>query len=151
MASNKELKEYMEARNRAISRMVEGQEFDEECQGAFGDGLTQIPLNSEHLLPETNDGFSRICGLLTVIQAKKGKSYQASWQKRGMIGAFGNLQRKYDRIDAILNYDGDHPPGGETLTSQLADMAVYAILMLSLQVQLYPDELSKWLDEIHAL
>jgi hypothetical protein len=151
VASDNEIKLYIEARNRALARNTEGLEFDDECTGGFTDGLRVKPTNPSWLLPETNDGFSRICGLLTVLQAKKGKSYAASWQKRGMQGAFTNLQRKYDRIDTIVNYDGDHPPGGESLTSQLADMAVYAILMLSLQAQLNPVELEQWLQEIHNL
>jgi len=151
--SAEEMKQYIEARNRAITRTTDGLEFDGDCVAGFKEGLRLATNDPSYFLPETNDGFSRICGLITVIQAKKGKAYAASWQKRGMEGAFSNLQRKYDRIDVLVNSNTDHPPykKTESLISQLADTAVYAILMLSLQAQLHPEELEKWLNEVHSL
>jgi hypothetical protein len=144
------MKLYLEARNRAINRATEGPEFMDECRGAFLSGMDirREEIAPNRFLSESNDGFSRICGLLTVVQAKKGKSYQASWQRRGMEGAFSNLQRKYDRIDALVN-TGNEP--GESLMSQLADMAVYAIFMMSLQASLKPEELSDWVAEVKSL
>lgn len=156
--TNEETKQYIEARNRALKRVTDTERFAIECVEPFKtlffhnahDDILDAKVSSHLLaLPETNDGFCRICGLLAIIQAKKGKAYAASWMKRGMAGALANLQRKYDRIDNIINLNSEDRT--ESLTSQLADMAVYAILMLQLRAQISPEEFERWLREVSAL
>lgn len=154
MASELEVKLYHEARDRALVRTVEGNTFRAECETGFSWGLaasegnmtnaTKLEL-TEKLKSESNFAFSFVCGLLCKLESVKGRSYAASWQKRGeRDGAMVNVQRKFDRLESAIY--GRTP--GETLTQTLGDMAVYAAKWTVLRAEIDPAEFSAWVDEV---
>jgi len=150
---------YFQARDRALERTIEDKTFLIEASKAFQEGIAvaqnrnispqELRQIVEGLKSETNYAFAFLCGVVSRLEALKGKSYRASWQKRGMSSAFMNLQRKYDRIDNIINLNGEDV--GENLTSQLADTAVYSLKMTTFQAETNPEEVVNWLLEVIAI
>lgn len=68
----------------------------------------------------------------------KDKSYGASWKKRGGIGAFMMLARKWDRLENILSLRGYDifdcimtQPGGEdgSVLAEIRDLRRYLLLV----------------------
>ena len=69
---------------------------------------------------------------------EKEKTYQGSWKKRGGVGAFMMLARKWDRIENMLNnYDifkaiADDPSGEDsTALAEVRDLRRYLLLVES--------------------
>lgn len=162
MPSSAENQAYFDARNRAMERVVEGRQLIHQSVVGFTEGLSFVMIPEERetitviankLLSESNYAFAFICGVLAKLEAVKGKGYLASWQKRGMReSAFVNLQRKFDRIDSLINtMTGGQSGGGESLSDNLGDLAVYAMKMIALQSTLNPAEVVKWLESLQAL
>ena len=156
MATKEETQAYFDARNRAMERVVEGSILRRELTDGFFEGfdeaanLTERELMLAKVWPETNFGFAFICGVLTKVEAIKGKGYLASCFKRGMQGGIlPNLERKLDRVSALVNHDVAGK--GESLTESLADLAVYAIKGITLQSVLNPEEVEKWLEGVKNL
>jgi hypothetical protein len=156
MPSELEVKLYHEARDRALTRLVEGNTFRAECETGFSWGLAASEgfLSNaaklelvEKLKSESNFAFSFVCGLLCKMESVKGRSYAASWQKRGeRDGAMVNVQRKFDRLESALQ-----GTQGETLTQTLGDMAVYAAKWTVLRAEISPEEFAVWMEEIATL
>lgn len=150
---------YFEARDRALTRAIDNEEFRLEAADAFQAGIRVVQdkhITDEELLrivmklkSESNYAFSFLCGAIARLEAVKGRHYAASWQKRGMMSAFMNFQRKYDRIDNIINLNSED--GGENLTSQLADQAVYSLKMMTFLAETKNVEVVSWLKEIITL
>ena len=156
MVSEKETKLYYEARNRCLERIVKGGQLLEESVIGFDNGIRlategrDLTLGmADKVLSETNFGFALTAGVCAGIEAKKGKGYMASWQKKGMPGALSNMQRKMDRIDAIVS--SGNTEGGESLTTNLADLAVYCLKSIALQKELNPIEFAEWIEEARSL
>lgn len=64
------------------------------------------------------------------------QTYQGSWKKRGGVGAFMMLARKWDRIENMLNnYDifkaiADNPSGDDsTVLAEIRDLRRYLLLV----------------------
>lgn len=155
-AREEETKLYFEARDRAIARMVEGEEFRAESTHAFRGGILtvertpeELPQNEllEQVAPESNIGFAFICGILAKVEAVKGKSYQASWMKRGDESVFACLARKFEIIDAKMHGNDL----GESRTTNLADLVVYGIKEIARQATLHPEEFKAWIEEVRNL
>ncbi len=69
--------------------------------------------------------FSFIFAKLSILHYKKSLVYKDSWKKHGeLLGVFGNIARKYDRIEVIMK-DKVKPTSDESLLDTVADMAVY--------------------------
>jgi hypothetical protein len=151
MAIRSDVDLYIEARNRALERLVEGREFEAEVIQALKQGLVVAEDNTSVIPPvltETNHGFAFILGVLTRLEAKKGRSYGASWIKRGeRDGALANVSRKHDRIAEIVTQDSP----GESLTTTLADCAVYCIKWAARRAETHPEEFLDWLKEVQNL
>jgi hypothetical protein len=158
MTSPREQELYFKARNKSLERMVEGREFRSECLSAFLNGLetaegytsgTSSPLEKvlSDTSVETNIGFCIVAGMLTKLEAVKGKGYQASWMRRGNESVLHNIQRKYDLIEARLS--GNHT--GESLVTNLADLAVYCIKEMTRQAELDLEGFRKWVEEVRSL
>lgn len=66
---------------------------------------------------------------LLKLQYEKECGYGNSWEKRGEIGVFFNIARKWDRLENyILN---GNQLKGETLEDTIADIAIYMMLWLT--------------------
>jgi len=79
---------------------------------------------------ETNYGFGFVLGSSCQTGGSKGKGYQASWQRRGEVdGAMVNVDRKYDRLDAVTRRGST----GETKCQVLGDLAGLRSEVVSLQ------------------
>lgn len=85
------------------------------------------------------DNIEMICDLDCFEVRKKDKSYGSSWKKRGGVGAFMMLARKWDRLEAMmtdpdkhLKYDvldavGDGTDG--TPLAEIRDLRRYLLLV----------------------
>ena len=102
----------------------------------------------EHSKVETNEGFAVVCGILARLEAVKGKGYLASFMKRGTESVWANIERKYDRLDNIINNGLEGK--GDAITN-LGDLAVYCIKEITRRSELYPDEFKKWIEEVRSL
>jgi hypothetical protein len=159
MASKAEQDAYFAARNRAMERIVEGPKFQAELTDSFSHTLyllqhsdPNVRVAAELIEPETNVGFAMILAGLARVEAIKGKGYLASCFKRGMQGGLlPNLERKMDRVSALINDNAKNEGGGESLTENLADLAVYAIKGITLQSTLNPEEVEKWIEGVKNL
>jgi hypothetical protein len=156
MTSPREQELYFEARNRAMERIADDRMSDSNrwfingSSYALGFDHFSEETIIKNVKSETNEAFALVCGLLSKVEAVKGKGYLASWQKRGLAEAHkAHLSRKFDRIDAILV--GGAEEGGESLTSNLGDLAVYAIKMIAFRAELKPEEFRAWLVEVRNL
>lgn len=150
MVSEKETELFNEARNRCLERSTKGMELIRDSQRGFTEGI-QVSEGAPRfleILSETNYGFAFVAGVCASIEAKKGKGYKASWQRRGMEGAKANIDRKYDRLTAIMEGEDSE---GESLTTNLADLAVYCMKAIALQRELKPEEFNTWLEEARSL
>lgn len=154
-AREEETKLYFEARDRTLTRFVEGSRFREESQTGFSIGVayadyptppTDVNTN-DIILPEDNRAFAFICGVLAKLEAVKGKSYQASWMKRGDESVFACLARKFEIIDAKMHGNDL----GESRTTNLADLVVYGIKEMARQAKLNPREFEAWVNEVRNL
>ena len=168
MVSEQEKQSYFEARNRALERIVKSREFRAEADRAFIGGLLLVHPNDPTLggittdeeitafmhgiKCESNFAFSAVLGICAHIEAVKGKGYQASWQKRGIKdGAWVNLQRKWDRLEALFERGLSTEDGGETMITTLADLAVYAIKTIALRTEMNPAEFRAWIKEVQSM
>lgn len=149
---------YHNACERGLKRVVSPvRDFNDQAVAAFKAGLgvaegTPI-LGNQGLEVETNFSFAFVCGLLCRLEAVKGKSYLASWMKRGYYGIKANLDRKWDRLEVIFEEIEDEgiAIAGEGLVTQCADLSVYALKLITLRAQQQPTEFQKWIDEIVSI
>ena len=142
---------YELAKQRASVRSTEFAAWEE----AFREGYCCVPSGSILSLRSEDDfSFSKVCGILALIEAKKGKYYQASWQRQGLNSAFFNLRRKFDRLEVLvdaLNAGESTGSQSENILETLGDAAVYAIKTIVLLSEADPDELQKWLEEVRQI
>lgn len=104
---------------------------------------------------EKDKDFALISNLLFLLQSYKAKRYGSSWCKHGeAISVFGNLSRKYDRIEHIITQHIKErtplpaPESEESLAETVADLAVYAILWLLYIQENRPVEMDAWSSRI---
>lgn len=100
---------------------------------------------------EKDEAFQEVVGLLDRMQRYKGKRYGSSWCKHGeAISIFGNVSRKFDRIENIVvdavNNDAPipAPDSEESLAETIGDLATYCVLWLVWVRQNRPDEFNSW-------
>ena len=90
------------------------------------------------------------------ITIPKDKTYGASWQKRGGVGAFMMLARKWDRIEEMLShpkgtskYDifeavQDNPSGEDgTVLAEVRDLRRYLLLVEAEMMWRIPDAIKE--------
>lgn len=105
-----------------------------------------------------NLAFKEVCDLIYDLQCYKGQTYGDSWCKHGeAISIFGNVARKYDRIENIIT---DHienakdlpaPNSEESLSETIADLGVYCILWMTWIKENRPEEYKHWMCKIKEL
>ncbi len=153
-------KVYFEARNRALERIVEGGEFRRAASTSFLDALLTVEAHQADIegllcrvLPESTEGFSAVCGVLVKLEAEKGKYYAASFFRRGeKDGIKPNVDRKYDRIDNLVNHpEASESKAGESMTQTLGDLVVYCIKWMTIRAVLAPEEFEAWVREVTNL
>lgn len=153
---------YEKAKIRALERFTNNTEMVAESHGAFLDGLRfvhsmggefDLLTSPENLFPrvvsESNEGFAIVCAFLAKVEAVKGKGYLANWQENGLRSALDNLRRKFGRIKTIIENNSDG--GGESLSENVADLAVYSIKTLAYLNELNPEEVLRWAQGIRNL
>lgn len=99
--------------------------------------------------------FLRICKLVNQLQIDKGKIYKTSWRKRGLVGVFHNLARKWDRIENFFTsftkgeeLDIDKmPKGDESIVETMADLFAYSGKSLAYMEshEYYMDDFDAWI------
>jgi len=94
--------------------------------------------NNDQYWADVDQGLREIAtGILHTV-ARKNREYDESWRKRGGVGAFMMLARKWDRIEAqakahqwdILRVLQEHPPGADGPQDDLVDLIGYLWLVL---------------------
>ncbi len=90
-------------------------------------------------------------GLLPFHRARE-FTYQMSFAKRGEIGIWMNLARKYDRIDNLARhvFEEVEESAGVSLVDTLVDLALYSLKWLAVIKQLRPEDLEKWIDKVYC-
>ena len=93
--------------------------------------------------------------LASVLQARKAKTYQGSWKKRGwQVSIFSNISRKFDRLESIftdndkfnqfvLNPNKDSQE--EPILDTLIDLGVYSFLAAAEIMMSKPELFFDWL------
>jgi hypothetical protein len=158
MASPREQELYFQARDRALTRFVEGNKFKEECETGFSWGIAASEEGGIHpdseaeiinrIKSESNFAFGFVCGLMAKMESMKGRSYASSWQKRGEAGILPNLQRKFDRLDSLMENPNS---AGDTLSQTVGDLGVYGFKWLVLRAEINPAEFMSLIKEIRLL
>lgn len=60
---------------------------------------------------------------------EKDKHYGGSWQNNGLIGAFLNLKRKFDRLENIIIESGFDIDSEESIEDTFKDLSNYAAML----------------------
>ncbi len=89
-----------------------------------------------------------------LILRQKSPTYKDSWRKRGLVGIYHNLCRKWDRIENIIEHNNDGrelspnsmATDGEALVDAIADMFAYCGKTMTYfeHMDIYIDVLSRW-------
>lgn len=123
---------YEEAKKRAMDRDISFAGLSREAMEGFQDGLRAVYDKNfivafERIKSESTYGFAFICGMFTKREAIKGKSYGASWQRKGEPGILKQVQRKTDRTEMAVELSGlGRPPGDdESILETVGDNFVY--------------------------
>jgi hypothetical protein len=101
---------------------------------------------SEFSWDKENQDFKTVCGKLCEIHSIKSMTYGDSWKKHGeQISVFGNLSRKYDRIERIITEPELWAKAmcgelNEDLEETILDLAVYSILWCSFIMSTRPEK-----------
>ena len=158
---------YEDAKQRALARDAKGKEFLAQSMEGFAAGVMVADFKNREwwseegydpdyldelrgrIQTETNYAFCFVLGVLAKLEAVKGKAHLASWQKRGEPEVLASIQRKFDRLDAIISLG--ETGGDETLTQNLAALSVYALKMVTLRAETTPDEFKSWVQEVQGL
>lgn len=94
--------------------------------------------------------------LLLRFHEEREMTYEMSFAKRGLVGVWFNLARKYDRLDPTAEeYFQNNGRHSITLVDSLVDTAIYAMKWLALLHRLetlddYDMGLTQWLTEVAA-
>lgn len=83
---------------------------------------------------------------LSKLQYKKEQTYGNSWEKRGEMGVFFNVARKFDRVESMTLYEAKDAVG-ESKMDTIGDLAVYSLLWLTYSLRKDPEEFYSWLSQ----
>lgn len=111
---------------------------------------------SPKLKPESEPGLQidlqAISSALIELVIKKNNIYRDSYCKKGEIrGICANIDRKYDRLDSIINSQIEgklDSEGVESKTTTVADLAAYSLLYLQWLMRNKPEEFKSWSKEL---
>ena len=150
---------YQEATKRAEERATDTASLLEQCSLGFKMGIyealghpLEIPSITLSLVKsETNFGFAFVCGVMSVLEAIKGKGYKASWQADGELSALPNIKRKYDRLKAMQGTLPGELALDESRPTTAADLAVYAAKLTTWFNEFDPEGFKAWIEEVKKL
>ncbi len=102
--------------------------------------------NSSHIYQ-----VDEIIRVLMMYHHKQEETYQLSFSKRGEMGVWMNLARKYDRIDTLskrlFEEKGKNSP---VLVDTLIDTVIYALKWLAVIKVLRPEDIQEWMALTYA-
>lgn len=78
------------------------------------------------------------------------KTYKRSFAKRGEIGIWMNLARKYDRFEALAPQVLLGAGNGVTLIDTLVDTAMYSLKWLDVISKIRPEDFKEWLRTVYC-
>lgn len=107
-------------------------------------------IDSQEEFSIDNVNVMKVLPALLRLQNEKSAIYGRSWCKHGELSCFFNLERKWDRIQNIMEHamvegigyiHGENASTPtETFTDTIADLASYSLLWLGYIQENYPDE-----------
>jgi hypothetical protein len=107
---------------------------------------------------QKDDSFREVIDLMFDLQSYKARHYGSSWCKHGeAISIFGNISRKYDRLEQIIKNNAINglplpsPLSEESVAETAADLAVYSILWMTWIKVNRPIEFNAWKERIAKL
>lgn len=111
------------------------------------DDLTQDITVETHL----KDVEAIMQALLPFHQSREA-TYRMSFAKRGEALVWGNLARKYDRIDNLAKdtFDGNGNNPGVSLVDTLIDLAMYSLKWVAIIRHIRPDDLQAWIERVYC-
>jgi len=83
--------------------------------------------------------------ILNMLHTEKEKIYNLSFCRRGMVGVFMNLARKWDNIENMAKKEDYFQVA---LIDALFDIAAYSLKMIIIIIDLNPQIFIKWLDNV---
>lgn len=112
-------------------------------------------VNSQNQLSIDNINVMKVIPALLKLQNDKSLIYGRSWCKHGELSCFFNLERKWDRIQNIMEHAMEEGIGyihgdeastpTETFTDTIVDLASYSLLWMSYIYENYPEEWEKFI------
>jgi hypothetical protein len=97
----------------------------------------------------------KILPFILQLQGDKGKMYGRSWCKHGDLSAFFNLERKWDRIQNIMEkamvegtdslFNGSSDTATETFLDTVVDLGCYAMMWAGYIQENHPEMWRKFL------
>ena len=91
--------------------------------------------------------FVFVAVLMDVLQRAKNVSYHNSYSKRGLLSAFFNIERKFERFDAQL-FGGTQDAHSEGFIDTLGDLAIYCVKTFAWYALREPELFRKWLEAV---
>lgn len=115
-----------------LEKLIEEMNNDEEFAKVF-----DLKPMKDYPHDEILDTVHKLTLIYINVLEEKGKAYKDSWQKRGeKVSVFGNLSRKFDRIENII-LDDIIVTGEESKQETLMDLANYALLWSAWRIKHY--------------
>ena len=93
------------------------------------------------------DDVRNLMVLACNLHEAKENVYKLSFCRRGIVGIWMNVSRKYDRIDAMASEENYRD---FTFIDTLFDVAVYALKFVAILRKLYPAAFDKWLKNVYC-
>lgn len=113
-----------------------------------------IPIDNQWSTDFNDDTvlkFMEIASAMDQLQKMKSVHYKDSWRKRGEIGVFMNIARKFDRLQSMVEHaargfdlDETALPKDEALEETLADLAIYCVKYMALRKEKFPKKYLEW-------
>jgi hypothetical protein len=112
-------------------------------------------VNSQESFCVDNANVMEIMPYLYKLQNEKGKAYGRSWCKHSDMSAFFNLERKWDRIQNIMEramtegvdnviHSDKSATSTETFVDTVVDLALYALMWAGYIRETHPEEWEKF-------
>lgn len=106
--------------------------------------------NLAGLLDEHELDVAAIAEALMPFHDAREATYKRSFAKRGEVGIWMNLARKYDRFDALAaDVFSDDGKENITLIDTLVDLALYSLKWLAVIRRIRPEDMEQWIDEVY--
>jgi hypothetical protein len=99
----------------------------------------------EWSVDDESDNIERVFNFLVDLHETKAQMYGPSWKSSGEIGAFHNVERKFDRIKRWVNEKADDH--AEPIVTTVGDLTLYCLLWLSECPKWHPEQYKMWVEE----